>query len=90
MFLTGLGMHNAHSDAACTAFLPCLDVCRQQVRYMRQLSESSRAPLPLADMAFGHLLTAVASGHGDKDCGAIALAVRAAAGLKDPSAETSK
>jgi len=48
---------------------------------MRQLAESARAPLPLADLAFNHLLSAHAAGHAQKDWGAIALAVRAAAGL---------
>lgn len=54
------------------------------VRYMRQLAEEARAPLPLADLAFNHLLTAAAIGHGRSDWGAIALAARAAAGLPVP------
>lgn len=48
---------------------------------MRQLAESARAPLPLADLAFNNLLSAAAQGHGRRDWGAIGLAVRAAAGL---------
>jgi hypothetical protein len=51
---------------------------------MRQLAESARAPLPLADLAFNHLLSAAAAGHGRRDWGAIALAARDAAGLPPP------
>jgi hypothetical protein len=53
---------------------------------MRQLAEEARAPLPLADLAFGHLLTASAIGHGSSDWGAISLAVRTEAGLPVPAA----
>ena len=56
----------------------------RSVRYMRQLAEAARAPLPLADLAFNHLLTAAAIGHSCSDWGAIALAVRHAAGLPVP------
>jgi hypothetical protein len=50
---------------------------------MRQLAESARAPLPLADLAFNHLLSAAAAGHGRLDWGAISLAVRREAGLPE-------
>lgn len=54
----------------------------KDVRYMRNLADSATCPLPLADLAFNSLLSAVANGHGDKDWGpAIALAVRQAAGI---------
>jgi hypothetical protein len=53
---------------------------------MRQLAEAGRCPLPLADLAFNHLLAAAASGHGQRDWGAISLAVRAEAGLPLPGA----
>lgn len=45
------------------------------------MGERARVPLPLADTVFQHLLSASAQGHGDKDWGAIALAVQASAGL---------
>lgn len=58
-----------------------VDLALKDVRYMRQLAEAGRAPLPLADLAFNNLLSAAAAGHGRRDWGAIALAVRQAAGL---------
>ncbi len=57
----------------------------KDVRYMRQLGEDSEAPLPLADLAFQHLLSAKALGHGESDWGAIAAAAEAAAGLAIPT-----
>ncbi|GFR40341.1 hypothetical protein Agub_g883 [Astrephomene gubernaculifera] len=54
----------------------------KDVNLMRQLAERSEAPLPLADVAFNHLLAAKAGGLADKDWSALALAVREAAGMK--------
>jgi hypothetical protein len=51
---------------------------------MRSIAEAARCPLPLADLAFNHLLSAAALGHGRSDWGAIALAARVAAGLPIP------
>lgn len=48
---------------------------------MRTLARDSTCPLPLADQAFSHLLSAKAKHGGDLDWGAIHLAVRDAAGL---------
>lgn len=53
-------------------------------RYMRQLADASRCPLRVADVAFSSLLSASANGHGDKDVGAMFLAVQQAAGLLEP------
>lgn len=50
-------------------------------RYMRNMGERVRAPLPLADIVFQHLLAASAQGLGDRDWGAISLALAGAAGL---------
>jgi hypothetical protein len=36
----------------------------------------------MADVVFGHLQSAAANGHADKDVGALVLAVQQAAGLK--------
>lgn len=56
--------------------LPC--------RYMRQLADSSKCPLRTADLMFSSLLSASANGYGDKDVGAMFLAVQQAAGLTEP------
>ncbi|GLC44268.1 hypothetical protein PLESTB_000759300 [Pleodorina starrii] len=55
----------------------------KDVNLMRKLAEDSEAPLPLADVAFNHLLAAKASGLADKDWAALAVAVRRAAGLPE-------
>ncbi len=53
-------------------------------RYMRQLADGSRCPLRAADLVFSSLLSASANGYGDKDVGAMFLAVQQAAGLAKP------
>ncbi len=53
------------------------------------MAEAHRSPLPLADLAFNHLLSAAAMGHGDKDWGAIALALQAQAGIATGSSGVS-
>lgn len=65
--------------------LCCADmVCATHCRYMRQLADSSRCPLRVADVAFASLLSAAANGYGDKDVGAMFLAVQHSAGLLEP------
>jgi hypothetical protein len=55
---------------------------------MRQLADSSRCPLRVADVVFSSLLSAAANGHADKDVGAMFLAVQQAAGLSEPGKHT--
>lgn len=57
---------------------------------MRQLADSSRCPLRVADVVFSSLLTASANGYGDKDVGAMFLAVQQAAGLLEPGKHKTK
>ncbi|KXZ45112.1 hypothetical protein GPECTOR_58g561 [Gonium pectorale] len=54
----------------------------KDVNLMRKLAERSESPLPLADVAFNHLLAAKAAGLADKDWAALAVAVRRSAGLQ--------
>lgn len=61
-----------------------VDLAIKDVRYMRQLADSSRCPLRVADAAFSSLLSAAANGYGDKDVGAMFLAVQQSAGLLEP------
>ena len=53
----------------------------KDVGHARSLARDTVCPLPLADMAFSHLLAAKAKHGGRLDWGAIHLAVRDAAGL---------
>ncbi|KAG2488483.1 hypothetical protein HYH03_012987 [Edaphochlamys debaryana] len=53
----------------------------KDVNLMRKLGEDSETPLPLADVAYQHLLAAKAAGLADKDWAALAVATRRAAGL---------
>jgi len=57
----------------------------KDVGHMRRMAATSDTPLPLADLAFNHLLQARAAGHGSSDWGAIALGVRQSAGLPIPA-----
>lgn len=50
-------------------------------RYVRQLAETSRCPLPVADTVFNSLLSAAANGYGRKDVGAILTMMQRAAGV---------
>ncbi len=63
-----------------------MDLALKDVGHMRSLARDSCCPLPLADLAFNHLLTAKALGFGASDWGALALASRQAAGLPLPVA----
>jgi 3-hydroxyisobutyrate dehydrogenase-like beta-hydroxyacid dehydrogenase len=58
-----------------------VDLALKDVGHMRALAADAACPLPLADLAFGHLLQAKASHGGQLDWGAIHLAVRQSAGL---------
>lgn len=53
----------------------------KDVSLMRKLADQVAAPLPLADLAYRHLLSALARGRGDLDWGALVTVVRELAGL---------
>jgi 3-hydroxyisobutyrate dehydrogenase-like beta-hydroxyacid dehydrogenase len=53
----------------------------KDVGHMRKLAEQVAAPLPLADVAYRHLLAALARGRGDLDVAALVTVVRELAGL---------
>ena len=53
----------------------------KDVGHMRTLGRELSCPVPLADLAHNHLLTAKARHGAHLDWGALALAVRDAAGL---------
>jgi 3-hydroxyisobutyrate dehydrogenase-like beta-hydroxyacid dehydrogenase len=48
----------------------------------RLLADQVEAPLPLADIAHGHLRAALAKGRGELDWGALITVVRELAGLE--------
>ena len=54
----------------------------KDVSLMRKLADQVNAPLPLADVAHGHLRAALAKGRGDWDWGALITVVRELAGLE--------
>ena len=58
----------------------------KDVGHMRQLGREVGCPLPLADLAHQHLLTAESKWGGELDWGAIGLVARDAAGLPPPGA----
>jgi 3-hydroxyisobutyrate dehydrogenase-like beta-hydroxyacid dehydrogenase len=53
----------------------------KDVRHMRQLADQVAAPLPLAEVAYRHLLAALARGRGELDATALVTVVRELAGL---------
>ena len=53
----------------------------KDVGHMRKLAEQVAAPLPLAEVAYRHLLAALARGRGDLDVAALVTVVRELAGL---------
>jgi 3-hydroxyisobutyrate dehydrogenase-like beta-hydroxyacid dehydrogenase len=57
----------------------------KDVGLMRKLADQAAAPLPLADLAHGHLLSALARGRGDLDWGALVTVMRELAGLEPGS-----
>lgn len=54
----------------------------KDVGLMRKLADEVAAPLPLADLAYRHLLAALARGRGELDWGALVTVVRELAGLE--------
>lgn len=54
----------------------------KDVGLMRKLADEVAAPLPLADLAYRHLLAALVRGRGDLDWGALVTVVRELAGLE--------
>jgi 3-hydroxyisobutyrate dehydrogenase-like beta-hydroxyacid dehydrogenase len=58
----------------------------KDVGLMRKLADQAAAPLPLADLAYGHLLAALARGRGELDWGALVTVTRELAGLESGSA----
>jgi len=59
----------------------------KDVGLMRKLADQVAAPLPLADIAHGHLRAAFAQGHGELDWGALITVVRSLAGLPSGAAD---
>lgn len=53
----------------------------KDVRHLRELADKVSAPLPLADLAYGHLMAALARDRGDLDAAAVVTVVREMAGL---------
>jgi 3-hydroxyisobutyrate dehydrogenase-like beta-hydroxyacid dehydrogenase len=58
----------------------------KDVGLMRKLADQVSAPLPLADIAHGHLRAALAQGRGELDWGALITVVRNLAGLPPETA----
>ncbi|MBI3798529.1 MAG: NAD(P)-dependent oxidoreductase [Deltaproteobacteria bacterium] len=76
----GYGTRMAHNE-----FIPPgfgLRLGLKDVSLMRKLADQVNAPLPLADVAHGHLRAALAKGRGDLDWGALITVVRELAGLE--------
>lgn len=58
-----------------------VDLALKDVGHVRTLGTEVGCPVPVADLAHNHLVTAKAKWGGEMDWGAIALSVRDAAGL---------
>ena len=58
-----------------------MDLGIKYVSHMQALAREVACPLPIADLAMGHLLSAKSNHGGHLDWGAIGLAARDAAGL---------
>ena len=76
----GYGTRMAHSEFTPPGF--GLRLGLKDVGLMRKLADQANAPLPLADIAHGHLRAALAKGRGDLDWGALITVVRELAGLE--------
>jgi 3-hydroxyisobutyrate dehydrogenase-like beta-hydroxyacid dehydrogenase len=76
----GYGTRLAHSEFTPPGF--GLQLGLKDVSLMRKLADQVNAPLPLADVAHGHLRAALAKGRGDLDWGALITVVRELAGMK--------
>jgi 3-hydroxyisobutyrate dehydrogenase-like beta-hydroxyacid dehydrogenase len=75
----GYGTRMARSEFTPPGF--SLRLGLKDVGLMRKLADQVSAPLPLADIAHGHLRAAFAQGHGELDWGALITVVRSLAGL---------
>jgi 3-hydroxyisobutyrate dehydrogenase-like beta-hydroxyacid dehydrogenase len=76
----GYGTRIAHG-----AFSPAgfgLRLGLKDVSLMRRLADEVASPLPIADLAYRHLLAALARGRGELDWGALVTVVRELAGLE--------
>ncbi|KAK9686983.1 hypothetical protein K7432_014956 [Basidiobolus ranarum] len=58
-----------------------VDLGLKDVGHMRRLAQESQCPLPLADLAFQHLLAAKANGCSEQDWSSLVTPVRMAAGM---------
>lgn len=76
----GYGTRMAHSEFTPPGF--GLRLGLKDVGLMRKLADQVEAPLPLADIAHGHLRAALAKGRGELDWGALITVVRELAGLE--------
>jgi len=76
----GYGTRMAHNQFSPPGF--SLRLGLKDVGLMRKLADQAAAPLPLADLAYGHLLSALARGRGDLDWGALVTVIRELAGLE--------
>ena len=76
----GYGTRMAHNEFTPPGF--GLQLGLKDVSLMRKLADQVNAPLPLADVAHGHLRAALAKGRGDLDWGALITVVRELAGLE--------
>ena len=75
----GYGARMARSEFTPPGF--SLRLGLKDVGLMRKLADQVSAPLPLADIAHGHLRAAFAQGRGELDWGALVTVVRELAGL---------
>jgi len=75
----GYGTRMARSEFTPPGF--GLQLGLKDVSLMRKLADQVNAPLPLADVAHGHLRAALAKGRGDLDWGALITVVRELAGM---------
>jgi 3-hydroxyisobutyrate dehydrogenase-like beta-hydroxyacid dehydrogenase len=80
----GYGTRMAHSEFTPPGF--SLRLGLKDVGLMRKLADQVSAPLPLADIAHGHLRAAFAQGHGELDWGSLITVVRSLAGLPSGTA----
>lgn len=76
----GYGTRMARNEFSPPGF--ALRLGLKDVGLMRKLADEVAAPLPLADLAYRHLLAAGARGRGDLDWGALITVVREMAGVE--------
>jgi 3-hydroxyisobutyrate dehydrogenase-like beta-hydroxyacid dehydrogenase len=76
----GYGTRIARNEFSPPGF--SLQLGLKDVGLMRKLADDVAAPLPLADLAYRHLLAASAKGRNDLDWGALVTVIRELAGLE--------